>query len=60
MPCALANQRMGIGRLEIRALPALLSPGVDYLECAVLSPAPLDHLDAPDRRDALSLRGLPL
>ena len=60
MPRAMAYQRMGVGRVEIRALPALLSPGTDHLERAILSPAPLDHPDAPDRRDALSLRGLPL
>jgi hypothetical protein len=32
MPHALANQCLGVGRMEIRALPALLSPGIDYLE----------------------------
>jgi hypothetical protein len=60
LPQTMADQRVGVRRVEIRALPALLSPGAHHLERAILSPAPLDHLDASDWRDALSLRGLPL
>jgi hypothetical protein len=60
MPYALANRRVEVGRLEIRALPALLSPGADHLERAILSSEALDHLNAPDRCDAVPLRGLPL
>jgi hypothetical protein len=60
MPHALAYGGLEVRRLEIRALPALLSPGADHLERTILSPAPLDRLDAPDRCDPVSLRGLSL
>jgi hypothetical protein len=60
MQRALANQRMGLRGLEVRAMPKLLSSGPDHLERAILSPAPLDQLAASIGRDALSLRCLPL
>jgi len=46
--------------MEIRALPALLPPGTDRLERAVLSSAGLDHGLAAHGSDAVSLRSLPL
>ena len=60
VPRTLGNQRVGLRRLEIRALPALLSPGSDHLERAVLSPAAMDRDPAEVRRHSLSLRRLPL
>ena len=60
MPLALAHKRVGGGRMEIRALPALLSSGTSHLERAILSPATVDHDVASSGRNALSLRGLPV
>jgi hypothetical protein len=60
MQDALGDQRVGRRRLEICTLPAVLPPASDHLESAILSSASADsHLPAT-RRDALSLRGLPV
>src|SRR5580700_8776839 len=60
LPRTLGDQRMGLRRLEIRALPALLSPGTDDLEPAILSPAALDHAPPEPRRNSVPLRRLPV
>jgi hypothetical protein len=60
MPHALADQCLGFRSVEIRTLPALLSPGTHHLERAILSPRPLDHLATASARNALSLRRMPL
>jgi hypothetical protein len=60
VPHPLENQRLGCGRVEIRAMPALLSPGTHYLERAVLPPFAVDRRPAPVRRDSVPLRGLPM
>jgi len=60
MPGPLGNQRLGIRRLEICALPAMLPPGADHLERAVLPPTALDGPSVARRRHTLSLRRLPL
>ena len=60
LPQPLDNQRMGGGSLEIRPLPALLSPGTDHLERTVLSSTALDCDYATLRRHALPLPGMPL
>jgi hypothetical protein len=60
LPDSLENQRVGRGGLEIRTLSAMLPPGVDHLERAVLSPAAVDHYHAALRRDSLPLSRLPL
>jgi hypothetical protein len=60
MPHALENQRMGGWSLEIRPLSALLSPGFEHLERAILPPAPLDCDPAALRRYSLSLSGMSL
>ncbi len=60
MPHALEDQRVGEWSLEIRSLSALLSPGFEHLERAILSPAPLDCDPAALRRYSLSLSGVPL
>ena len=51
---------MGRGSLEIRPLSALLPPGSDYLERAVLSPAALDCDHAALWRDPLPVSRMPL
>jgi hypothetical protein len=51
---------MGRGSLEIRPLSAMLSPGSDHLERAVLSPAALDRDHAALRSDALPVSRVPL
>jgi len=51
---------MGCWRLEICALPALLSAGSDHLERAVLSSAIVDAFPAAHGRDSVSLRGVPV
>ena len=51
---------MGRWGLEIRPLPALLSPGIKHLERAILSPSAVDRHPAAHGRDALPLRGVPL
>lgn len=51
---------MGGGSLEICPLSPLLSPGIDHLERAVLSSAPLDGHHAPLRRHSVSMPFLPL
>jgi hypothetical protein len=60
VPRPLENQRMGGRSLEIRPLPALLSPGFEHLERTILSPAALDRDPAALWRDPLSMSGLPL
>jgi len=60
MPHPLANERVGGWSLEIRPLPALLSPGFEHLERTVLSSSALDDPAIALWRDSLSLRGLPL
>jgi hypothetical protein len=57
---SLANQCMGIRRLEIRPLPALLPAGALNLEPAVLSSSPVDHSHAASGRDAVSMRAVPM
>jgi hypothetical protein len=56
----LGDQRLGLRRLEIRALPALLPSGTEHLESAILSPANVDDPPPELRRHAVSLRGVPL
>jgi hypothetical protein len=51
---------MGGGSLEIRPLPALLSPGIDHLERTILSSAALDGDHAALRRDSVPLPVMPL
>jgi hypothetical protein len=60
MPHALENQRMGQRGVEICPLPAMLSPGFEHLERAILSSSPLDCDSAALRRDSLSLPRMPL
>jgi hypothetical protein len=60
MPQSLEHQCMGRGGLDIRPLPALLSPGFDHLERTVLSSASLDDHYAALRGDSLSMPGVPL
>jgi hypothetical protein len=60
MPRALEDQRVGRRRLAICPLSALLSPGFEYLERAVLSPPALDRDPAALRRDSLSVSGMPV
>jgi hypothetical protein len=60
LPNALGDECLGRWRLEIRPLPALLSPGSDHLERAVLPSSLFDALSVANRRDALSLRPMPL
>jgi len=58
MPDAMGDQRLGVRRLEIRTLPALLSSGADHLERALLPSTALDGPAATPGRDAVSLRGV--
>jgi hypothetical protein len=60
VPGPVGDQRLGFRRLEICAMPALLSPGAHHLERTVLSPATLDRLSAQVRRHSVPLRGLPV
>jgi hypothetical protein len=60
VPQALEDQRMGGGSLEIRPLPALLSPGIDHLERTILSSATLDRDHAALRRHSVPLPFMPL
>ena len=59
-PQSLEHECMGRRGLEVRPLPALLSPGFDHLERAVLSSASLDAHYAPLRCDSLPMPGVPL
>jgi hypothetical protein len=60
LPRALVYQCVGRQRVEIRALPAMLSPGIIHLERAILSRSAVDHLDAPLGRYSLPLPSMPL
>jgi hypothetical protein len=60
VPNALGNQRPVGGSLEIRALPALLSPGVDHLERPLLPSAALDDPAAEIGCDSVPMRVMPL
>jgi hypothetical protein len=60
LPHSLENQCMGRWSLEICPLSTMLSPGIDHLERAVLSPASLDPHHAPLRGDSLPLSRVPL
>jgi len=56
----LGHQHLGIRRLEIRALPKVLSPATFHLERTALQPAPLDPTAAAARRYSLPVRLVPL
>jgi len=60
LPEPVENQRVGRRSLEIRALSAMLPPGSDDVERAVLSRAALDRDDAARRGHSLPVRGVPL
>jgi hypothetical protein len=60
MPDSLENQRLGRWSLEICPVPALLSPGFEHLERAILSSFAVDGDSAAVWRDPLSLSRLPL
>jgi hypothetical protein len=60
LPDSMENQRVGLRRMEICSMPALLSPGADYLEPAILSRASRADDPAGLGSDSLSLCGLPL
>jgi hypothetical protein len=60
VPNTLGNQRPVGWSLEIRALPALLSPGTDHLERTLLSSAALDHPAAEIGCDSVSVRFVPM
>lgn len=60
LPNSLGNQRLGRRRLEICPLPALLPTGPHHLERTVLSAAVLGPRGDENRRDALSVRAMPL
>jgi hypothetical protein len=60
MPHALENQCVGQRSLAIRSLPAMLPPGPEHLERAVLSPSAMDRDPATLRSDSVSLPRLPL
>jgi hypothetical protein len=60
LPLAMGNQCVGLRRLEICALPEVLSPGADYLEPAILSPLALDHYPVEFGGDPVSLCRVPV
>jgi hypothetical protein len=60
VPHPLENQCVGQWSLEICPLSALLSPGFEHLERAVLSSSALDSDSAALRGDPLPMPGLPL
>ena len=60
LPDSMGDQRVGLRRMEICAMPALLSPGAHHLEPAILSRASGHHDPAGLGSHSLSLRGLPL
>jgi hypothetical protein len=49
---------MGRILLEICALSAMLAPGTEHLEHALLQPADVDPMEVESGRDSLSLRGV--
>jgi len=60
LPQSLGDQRVAGRSLEIRALPALLQAGINYLERTLLSSSALDRDDAAYGRNTVSLCGVPL
>ena len=60
LPDPMGNQRVGLRRVEICPLPAVLSTGAYHLEPAVLSPASLDRNAVGHGGDSVSLCGVPV
>jgi hypothetical protein len=60
LPVPLGHQRVEERGLEVCALPAMLPPGTDHLEPAILPPVSLDLAPAAHGSDAVSLRGVPV
>jgi hypothetical protein len=60
VPNTLGDQCLVGWRLEICALPALLSSGPDHVERALLPPAPLDNPAIAAARDSVSMRFMPM
>jgi hypothetical protein len=60
MPDSLEDQCLGGWSLEICPVPALLSPGFEHLERAILPSSAVDGDSAAVWRDSLSVSRLPL